>query len=277
MPFVSTVIDQQKYINRLILMMDFMLGAGAKGVLMVPEDSIPKGMKFEDFTEQWVRFNGAIMYKPSKEHNQIPHQVYSQSQSVGAEKMLALQLQLFKEIGGVNDAIQGQKVSGVNTASQYAQMVNNASISIKDYFEHFANVRKLRDKKVVDLIQQYWDKPRFIAVSGADYESEAYMYDPEEAKGGEYDIVIGKSGNSPMYRAQMDDYLWQMVQAQMIPLDIFLEHTSLPFAQTLMQSLREKQEAQMAQVQGAISSDPQSQQALQNPENQAFLQQLGLS
>jgi hypothetical protein len=277
MPFVSTIIDQQKYINRLILMMDFMLGAGAKGVLMVPEDAIPKGMKLEDFSDQWVRFNGAIMYKPSKEHNHVPRQVYSQSQSVGAEKMLALQLQLFKEIGGVNDAIQGQKVAGVNTASQYAQMANNASISIKDYFEHFANVRKLRDKKIVDLIQQYWDKPRFIAVSGADYESEAYMYNPDEAQGGEYDIVIGRSGNGPVYRAQMDDYLWQMLNAQMIPLDTFLEHTSLPFAQSLAQSLKEKQEQQLAQVQGAISGDPQAQQVMANPDNQAFLQQLGLN
>ena len=42
-PFVSDFIDQQRYINRLITMQDFMMRASAKGVLMIPEDSIPEG------------------------------------------------------------------------------------------------------------------------------------------------------------------------------------------------------------------------------------------
>lgn len=265
-PFVSNIIDQQKYINRLITMMDFMLGAGAKGVLMIPEDSLPEGTSPDDFAEKWHKFNGVIVYKPNKSGTR-PEQIYTNSQSAAGEKMLALQLQLLKEISGVNDAIQGQKVSGVSTASQYAQMSNNASFSSKDYFEHFSHVRKLRDKKIVQVFQQYWDKERYINVSGSDYENEAYRYDPEKAEGGEYDIVIGRSGNSPVYRAQMDEYLFQFLQGGMIDLPLFLEHTSLPFAQKLKQSLMERQEANMEQVQQALNS-PDAQQAMSNVDTQ---------
>jgi hypothetical protein len=265
-PFVSTVIDQQKYINRLIIMMDFMLGAGAKGVLMVPEGSIPDGTSPEQFAKKWVSFNGVVVYVPHPTGAK-PEQVYANSQSAAGEKMLSLQLQLFKEISGVNDAVQGQKVAGVNTASQYAQMTSNGAMSSKDYFEHFANARRIRDKKIVKVFQQYWDKPRYVNVSGSDYENLAYQYDPEKSAGGEYDVVIGKSGNSPVYRAQMDEYLFQFLQGGQIDLSLFLEHTSLPFAQKLKQSLAERQEASMEDIQ-SMTSDPQAQQMMKNVDPQ---------
>lgn len=274
-PFISTIIDQQKYINRLITMMDFMLGAGAKGVLLVNEDALPEGTSIDHVADKWHKFNSVIAMKPKQGQtmDQLAKQIYSNSQSVAGEKMLALQLQLLKEISGVNDAIQGQKVSGVNTASQYAQMSNNAAISSKDYFEHFSNVRKLRDKKIVQVIMQYWDKKRYINVSGADYENEAYMFDPEKVQGGEYDIVIGKSGNSPVYRQQMDEYLFQFLQGGLIDLSLFLEHTSLPFAQKLRQSLAERQEA-MQGINTALG-DPQAQEIMNgvDPQTQDLFNQ----
>ena len=40
----QNIIDQQRYINRLITLIDFIMGASAKGVLVFPENAIPKGM-----------------------------------------------------------------------------------------------------------------------------------------------------------------------------------------------------------------------------------------
>jgi len=75
----------------------------------------------------------------------------------------------------------------------------------------------------------------------------------------------------------MDEYLWEMLKGQMIPLDLFLEHTSLPFANNLLQALKQKKEKQQAQIEQAMAQDPQSQEILNNPENQQFLQNLGLN
>ena len=60
--FVADVIDQQRYINRLITMIDFIMGASAKGVLLFPEDMLPEGTTMEEIADQWVKYNGVIVY-----------------------------------------------------------------------------------------------------------------------------------------------------------------------------------------------------------------------
>lgn len=40
---VEDVIDQQKYVNRLITLVDHILSASAKGVLLFPENAVPDG------------------------------------------------------------------------------------------------------------------------------------------------------------------------------------------------------------------------------------------
>ena len=74
--FVSDFIDQQRYINRLITMQDFIMGAGAKGVLMFPEELIPDDMTVEDIAEEWVAYNGVIYYK-SNGTTKMPQQIVS--------------------------------------------------------------------------------------------------------------------------------------------------------------------------------------------------------
>ena len=49
--FVADVIDQQRYTNRLITLYDWIMRASAKGVLLMPEDSLPDGVSMEDIAE----------------------------------------------------------------------------------------------------------------------------------------------------------------------------------------------------------------------------------
>ena len=51
--FVSDIIDQQKYANRLISMYDWILRASAKGVLLFPEGALPEGSD-RDWTHPWL-------------------------------------------------------------------------------------------------------------------------------------------------------------------------------------------------------------------------------
>ena len=125
--FIADVIDQQKHINRLITLMDFMVSSSAKGLLMIPDDAVPSGWTPDQFADQWRRANGYIVYKPSKEHSKAPEQITSNAQSVGAQQLLMLQMDLFNKISGVTEAIQGQTPAAGTPASLYAQQANNAN------------------------------------------------------------------------------------------------------------------------------------------------------
>ena len=56
--------------------------------------------------------------------------------------------------------------------------------------------------------------------------------------------------DTPVYRQIIDDMLFQLLQGQMIDIGMFLENSSLPFADRLLEQIRQRQ--QQMQQQGAI-------------------------
>ncbi len=244
--FMEDIIDQQKMINRMITLIDFVISAGAKGVLMVPEDVIPEGITADDFSDEWRRHNGVIVYKPGK-HGKIPEQIANSSMPVGVVEMLQFQLSAIKEISGVNGAMQGQEPDAGTPASRYAMEAQNSSLSSKDYFDFFFSARLDRDEILMKLVKQFYTEERFLNVAGVDYSEEASVYVPEKVADVDFDLVVTKSANAPTYRMLIDDYLLKFLESGMIDLPMFLENTSLPFANNLMQKLRERQEQMQGQ------------------------------
>lgn len=249
---VDDIIDQQRYINRLITLYDFIIAFSAKGVLMIPEDSIPEGMTEDDFAAEWVKFNGVITYTPSNKHNQKPEQISSKSQPVGIQEMLNMQFTLLKEISGVNDAIQGIKPESGTPASRYAQETHNASLSNRDFFEFFFSRKKRRDFKLVKIMQQFYDDTRYININGKDFSEEADYYIPELAKDAEFEMTMGQSTTSTAYRMMVDDYLAGFLERGYISFPTYLDNTSMPFADKLKESVM----SEMNSVQGQMGGAP---------------------
>ena len=122
------------------------------------------------------------------------------------------------------------------------------TLSTKDIFEWFFNVRKHRDYKNVKIFQQFYDEERYVNTSGQDYAEEAHVYDPNVAKDVPIEIVIGKSGNSPVYQDVINQDLKEFLMAGMIDFPTYLESSSLPYADRLLQSIKEKQEEAQTQL-----------------------------
>jgi hypothetical protein len=272
--FVEDIIDQQRYINRLIILMDFIIGASAKGVLLVPEDTIPAGMTPKEFADEWTRFNGVIIYKPSQTL-QVPQQISSNSTNIGIHELLALQMNLITQISGVHEAMQGQSAKSGTPAALYSQEAQNASLNTLDYIQTFNHFIQDRDTKVLKLICQYYTEPRFLAVAGKSYTQEAKMWDPKMVENVEWELVVTSGNNTPVFRAMIDGTLLQMLQGQLIDLEMFLQNTTLPFANQLLESLKAKQAAlSQGNVPGAVQpTDPLAIQAAKA--NPAVMQTLG--
>jgi hypothetical protein len=253
---VEDIIDQQRYINRLISMLDFVMGAGAKGVLMVPEDVKPDNMSEEEFADAWTQFDSVIYYKPQP-HAQMPQQISSNSTVAGAEQMLSLQLNLLKEISGVTDAVQGHNPKSDTPAALYAQQTINATTTNKDYFDAFFTGVRRRNRKIVKMILQFYDEPRYIKVSGQG-QGNAMLFDPNIVRDIDFDVVLGETTNTMAYRQIIDQYLMDFLNKQLITFDEFLETTSMPFADRLQQLVSRRQGGGMPGMEGAgaIEQEP---------------------
>lgn len=273
---IEDIIDQQRYINRLISMLDFIIGASAKGVLLVPEDSIPDDMDIDDFAEEWSKFNGVIKIK-QKPGMQLPAQISANSTNIGAFEMLNLQLKLIMDIGGVSTAIQGHDAKSGTPSSLYAQMAQNSLINSRDLFDKFSDFKCQRDRKALKIIRQYYTSPRPINVGGRMNSGNNTMYTPDIADV-DMEVKVIQGTDSPVYRAIIDDTLMTLLTNKMIDLKMFLEHTSLPFADKLLDSIQKReQEGGTAGIdpnQAAQLQQAQGQAAQANPKANAMIEQM---
>jgi hypothetical protein len=246
--FVSDVIDQQRYTNRLITMYDWIMRASSKGVLLVPEESIGS-MDINEIADEWSRFNGVIAIK-TKNGVPLPQQIANNSTNIGISELLNLQLKFFEDISGVNGALQGKPGYSSTSGTLYAQQTQNATTSLLDLLDSFSGFVVDAAYKDMKNIQQFYDDKRTFNIVGKS--SRMVVYDPDKIRDVEFDL----STSTPAYRQIANDFLVQIWQAGQITLQQMLEAGDFPFGDALLQSLQ-AQQAQLEQGQqpGGISPD----------------------
>lgn len=238
--FVSDVIDQQRYTNRLIMMYDWIMRASAKGVLLVPEGCIPDGMTLQDFASEWTRFDGVIMYRP-KPGVAAPQQISNNSTNIGIGELLNIQLKFFEDISGVNGALQGKPGYAGTSGSLYSQQTQNATTSLLDLLDSFSSFVKEGAKKDVKNIQQFYDTKKVFNIAGK--ASSMIEYDPQKIRDVEFDLSIEESTTTPAYRAMANEFLMELWRANQITIRQLLQVGSFPWADALLQSLDSQAEA----------------------------------
>lgn len=138
--YVNDIIDQQRYINRLITTYDYVLRSSAKGVLLFPDKSLPKGMNLQDVADEWSRYDGVIAYS-AQPGIPAPQQVSSAGASSGIADLLNIQMNMLEDISGVTPTLQGKIQTQATSGTLFAQQNAAAQTSLLDVirtFESFA-------------------------------------------------------------------------------------------------------------------------------------------
>lgn len=237
--FVADVIDQQRYTNRLITLYDWIMRNSAKGVLLFPEDCLPKGTSLEDIAEDWCKVNSVILIK-AKPGAVLPQQVSANATNIGINELLQLQLKFFEDISGVHGALQGRAGASGMSGTLYAQQAQNATTSLLDLLDSFSMFVVDAAYKDVKNMQQFYDSKRVFNIAG---KSGAQVeYDPKKIRDIEFDLSIVESTSTPAYRQMANDFLMQIWEKGQISLQQLLEHGDFPFADDLLQSVKSQQE-----------------------------------
>ena len=190
--FVADVIDQQRYTNRLISLYDWVMRSSAKGILLVPEESIPDGYTLDDIAEEWARFNGVIAIR-ARAGSVLPQQISSNATNIGIKELLQTQLDFFEDISGVSGVLQGKRGASVSSGTLFAQQTQNATRSLIDILDTFRGF--LIDGAYKDLynIQQFYDRRRTYSIAGT--EARKIEYDPEKMQDVEFDVEVRGLGD----------------------------------------------------------------------------------
>ena len=267
--FVADFIDQQRYVNRLITLYDWIMRSSAKGLLLFPEDCKPEGMDISDVADEWARFNGVIVIK--KGAQQLPQQIANNCTNIGITELLQFQLQFMEEISGVNGPLQGKPGKSGMSAALYSQQTQNATVSLLDLLDAYSSFIEEGAYKDVKNIQQYYTGKRYLNIAGKNGKS--IVYDSSKMSDIEFDLAITESTSTPAYRELQNDFLMQIWQSGQITIEQLLENGNFPFADQLLQSIRSQREAIEQGQQPAPLPQNVQQQIQANPSGMNMLSQ----
>ena len=274
-PVFSDLIDMQRQINRLMTLLDFIIGTSAKGLLMVPEECLGN-MTLDEFKHEYVKTNGVVLIAANAS-DKLPKQISTNATNVGAWEFLNFYLGQITQISGLSGAIQGQVAGKGKSGVLYAQEAQNSQINFTLIFDCYNKFLTKMSEKLLKVLMQYYTTPRYVDINGKAYNEIAKMYEPEAAKHiVDFNMVVTTTMDTPVFRQLQDDLLLQLLQAGQIPLDLFLDNSSLPFAKKLAAQIKALQENQGQQAQGVnaelLGQLQQEAQANANPQTMALLQ-----
>ena len=273
--FTSTFIDQQRYINRLITLNDFILRTSAKGVTLVPEDCIPDEMTPEEFAEKWTSVDGLIIYQPKTGSNLKPEIFHNNSTNIGINEMLHLQLGLIDKISNVHGALQGKEATSGTSAARYGMEAQNATTALSAILKMFTAFTEDIAKKKVKIMQQYYEDGRYISTNTNS--SDITQFDAVNSQDVEYIVSIRESAASPVYRMMANDWLKELWIGSngLITVQDLLRYGDFPFADKLLQDIEERQkQVSNGNVPDEILSENLQQQIGANQDNVQAAQNL---
>lgn len=243
-PFMGNVIDQQRYINRLIIMNDMAIRSSAKGLMLVPTQVLD-GMTPDKFAEQATEYDGIIFYTPKATlPNSRPDVITSNAVNLGTNELLQIELNLMREVSNVSGALQGKTPTAGTSASRYAQESQNASTSLYSILKDMESFTECVAQKKCMMIKQYYDNGRPIFNRDNTYPME---YDRLAARDIMFKISIKNAAATASYQNNINDKLDRLLEMGAINIVQYLQNLNEPFADKLLQDVQSQVEDLRAQ------------------------------
>lgn len=238
-PFMANVIDQQRYINRLIVMNDMSIRSSFKGFKMIPT-TVLDGKTPEQFMEEAIEYDGWIFYTPKRSMPNVrPEIITSNAVNIGTNELLQIELNLIRDVTNVSGALQGKTPSAGTSAARYAQESQNATTSLFTILSDMdVFTERLATKKCMMIQQFYEDGRKVYNKDGLN----VYHYDRYTARDIHFKISIKNAAATAAYNTAQNDDLKELLQMGAINLVQYLQNVNKPYADKLLASVQEQQQ-----------------------------------
>lgn len=272
-PFISCIIDQQRYINRLITLNDLLINSSIKSLKMIPKDLIPKGMSMREFAQQAVELDNWVFYEPqNRMTNAEPKVITQNATNIGIHELLQVQLSSINDITNVHGALQGKAPNAGTSAQLYLMESQNATTSIATLLNKFSRFENNVARKKMKTIHQYYQEPRNISVEQSSGYVMFQTYDPKAVRDIDFDVKISEAAETPVSRMFTNKQLEEWAAAGWIDLHDVLTYGYYPNLEELKQRIAASKEM-VEQANGGVPVQGDQVQGV-NQETAALLQNI---
>lgn len=237
-PFMGFFIDQQRYINRTVMMGDMALKNSAKGMTFLPLSMRPDGMTIEEYANQKTKFDAVFVYddtKPAAQRSERKPEFFTHSaMNIGHMEMLQLQMNMIHEVSGVHDAVQGKTPTSGTSAARYAMESQNATTTIYPLIKKFNSFEERAAMKKCITMQQFYEEGRDITPRKSD---EQIFYRANAARDVKFNVSIKNSASSAAFLQLGNDMLDKLLEGGLIDARTYLKHYDAPGVDKILQDL----------------------------------------
>ena len=275
-PFIGVIIDQQRYINRLISLHDLAIQSSAKGLKMIPTNVLG-GMSPRQFAKQFVEIGDFVFYTPdAKTPNFKPEVITTNSTNIGTSELLKLEVDWINEISTVSGALQGAQAQSGTAASRYAMEMQNSITAVSTLFQKYNNFEMRMANKKMKVIHQKYQEPRNISIKHSNGFANFGMYEPKAVEDIDFSVSIKQGAETPVARMAINDLVKEMWMKGVLSAKQMLKYGYFEGSEQIIQDL-EAAEEQAAQQGGMpMGIGQQGQQAIAeqaNPDVVSLVQQ----
>ena len=250
-PFMGMFIDQQKFINRMVMVNDYAIRSSAKGMTFLPLSMKPDSMTVEQYARQKSKFDAVFVYDDTKSRSGARPEFFTHSAfNTGANEMLQTQLNMIHEVSGVSGALQGKTPTSGTSAARYAMESQNATTTIYPLIKRFNGLEERCALKKLITIQQYYEEGRDITPKKSENQ---IFYRANACRNIKANISIKNSAASAAFFQMGNEILQQLFDKNAIDVRTYLKNLDAPFTDKILADI----DNYMGQVQqGQVPAGP---------------------
>ncbi|UKK52158.1 hypothetical protein L6472_06140 [Prevotella sp. E13-17] len=251
-PFMSFFIDQQRYINRTVMMGDMAMKNAAKGMTFLPLSMKPDDMTVEEYANQKTKFDAVFVYDDTKpgRSGAKPEFFTHSAMNIGHTEMLQLQMNMLHEVSGVSGALQGKEPNAGTSYARYALEAHNATTTIYPLIKKFNGFEERCAMKKCITMQQYYEEGRDVTPRRAE---EQIFFKANASRDVKYNVAIKNSASSAAFLQLGNEMLDKLLDRGYIDPRTYLKHYDAPGVDKILQDV----DGYMSQLQqGQIPSQP---------------------
>lgn len=249
--FVEDTINIQRMVNRLIMRIEFTRMNAAKGFVAFRKKVVDQSnTTAEKLAEAWASPKGfAVLDFESGE--EILKQYKDDTVNQGDVQMLQQYFKLLDEVTGVSGSLRGESAPSGTPSSLYMQMSQNSNNNIADLIDWYNGLIRVRDQKLMSVIQQFYQGRRFINIAGKSYSDESRWYDSDKIRNSQFDLSLVQSQSSGIPMAANENMLLELLKNNAIDIITYLESSNTPFAEKLLERIKAHQSEMQSQQEAA--------------------------
>lgn len=262
---VNDLKPAQDMVNRLVMRMEFVRMNQAKGFAIVEKAALEDSdMTEEDFAKLYTSPKGvAALYANKFGGVQQIFARFTDEGGVNSDMgMLQSYIEMINQQSGSTDAARGEQGGSHESASRYMMETENSNNNTCDGEQWFNGLILVRDTKIMQLMQQYYEGTRYLNIAGNKYTEESKWYDADKVRQTQFDLSIIQQPSNGVVRMMMNDTINTLLQYGAIDGNTAIEALQ-GFGMDDILRIKQKNEQAMMEQQQAIAQQQAMQQQAQ--------------